>query len=332
MSYFEPQEVTLVKSSQNTVIREQFPAAGPEADEPALTISIVAPAFLDWTRYEMRRSRWTVERYHEALGWVVRDIGDLPVAGIHLGHLLELRRRMEERGCGEARMASILNSLRSLLKFCRGVLHVRALDPRQVRIPRIPRRQVIYLTKEEIARLREAIIRGEERWQDVALSKLRFRALVEVLLGTGARIAEILSLDRYKVDFERREARIIGKGNKERTIFFTDLALEWVRRYLSRRWDDEEPLFVSGDPPRRLIYAATKSSFQRITKRAGVNKKITAHILRHTMATTLLFNGCPIGHIRVLLGHERLDTTCQYYLGLDLRGAKEAHEKFLSYD
>lgn len=59
---------------------------------------------------------------------------------------------------------------------------------------------------------------------------------------------------------------------------------------------------------------------------------MSAHILRHTMATTLLFNGCPIGHIKELLGHERLDTTCRYYLAVDMRAAKEAHQKFLSYE
>jgi integrase/recombinase XerD len=59
-------------------------------------------------------------------------------------------------------------------------------------------------------------------------------------------------------------------------------------------------------------------------------KDVSAHILRHTVATTLLLNGWPIGHIKELLGHERLDTTCRYYLGLDKRAAKEAHQKFES--
>jgi integrase len=81
-----------------------------------------------------------------------------------------------------------------------------------------------------------------------------------------------------------------------------------------------------------LPYAAVKNAFQRLQKRAGLNEDVTAHILRHTMATTLLFNGWPIGHIKVALGHERVDTTCRYYLGLDLRAAKEAHQEFLKYE
>lgn len=325
------QGVSLVKSPENTFI--QGHADETEDVRRSLTISTVAPAFLDWTRYEMRRAPNTIQRYREALGWVVRDIGDVPVSRLHIGHVLELRRRMDGRGCGEARMASILNSLRSLLKFTRTVLGVPVLDPRQVRIPRVPRRDVVYLSKEEVQRFLETIVPPDGRWEDVMFSRLRFRALVEVLLGTGARISEILALDRSDISMEHREAKIVGKGSKQRTLFFTERSLDWLDRYLSKRDDDERPLFVGcGDAPQRLAYDAVKTSFQRFEKRSGIGKSITAHILRHTMATTLLFNGCPIGHIRALLGHERLDTTCRYYLGLDLRAAKAAHEEFLKYE
>lgn len=87
-----------------------------------------------------------------------------------------------------------------------------------------------------------------------------------------------------------------------------------------------------GNSPRRLSYDAVKSVFRRVAQRAHLRKKVTAHVLRHTVATTLLFDGCPIGHIKELLGHERLDTTCRYYFGVDVRAAKEAHRKFLRYE
>ena len=74
-----------------------------------------------------------------------------------------------------------------------------------------------------------------------------------------------------------------------------------------------------------------KDTFAVYRRKAGIAKPVSPHILRHTMATTLLFNGCPIGHIKELLGHERLDTTCRYYLGLDRRAARAAHAQFLHY-
>jgi integrase/recombinase XerD len=127
-----------------------------------------------------------------------------------------------------------------------------------------------------------------------------------------------LSLTRRDIHREGKEAKIIGKGNKERLLFFTDRALLWLERYLSQRRDDDEALFVTqGDPPRRLRQRdRIKDTFAVYRRRAGLTKPVSPHILRHTMATTLLFNGCPIGHIKELLGHERLDTTCRYYLGL----------------
>ena len=281
----------------------------------------------------MRRAPLTIERYREALGWVIRDVGDLPLSRLNVAHVLSVRRNMDQRRCGEARVAAVLNALRAFLRFCREVLRVATLDPREIRVPRIPRRDVLFLTRDEVERFLDAIIRPGERWEEVPLARLRFRALVEVLLGTGARVSEVLGLDRRDVDFQRMEAKIVGKGNKQRVLFFTDRALEWLGRYLSRRRDDEGPLFVTrGDRPRRLSYDAVKNAFKRVTQRAHPTKKVTAHVLRHTMATTLLLNGCPIGHIKELLGHERLDTTCRYYLGVDVRAVKGAHRKFLRYE
>jgi site-specific recombinase XerD len=65
-------------------------------------------------------------------------------------------------------------------------------------------------------------------------------------------------------------------------------------------------------------------------RRSGIEKHVTLHVLRHTFATTLLKNGCPIGHIQGMLGHDRLETTCRYYLGLlNEQDLKKAHERFL---
>jgi integrase/recombinase XerD len=71
--------------------------------------------------------------------------------------------------------------------------------------------------------------------------------------------------------------------------------------------------------------------FDRHRKLAKINKKLTPHILRHTVATNLVFNGCPIVHVKEILGHERLDTTCKYYLGVDKEKAKQAHKQFLNF-
>jgi integrase/recombinase XerC len=133
-------------------------------------------------------------------------------------------------GATGLRIAAILNALRTFLTVCREVLRLATLDPRQVRVPRIPKRRVVYLTKEEVDQFLTAIVQSEERWDEIPLVRLRLRVLVEVLLGTGARISEILSLDRRDLDVEGREAKIIGKGRKQRVLFFTERSIEWLVR------------------------------------------------------------------------------------------------------
>ena len=159
---------------------------------------------------------------------------------------------------------------------------------------------------------------------------LCFRVLVEVLLASGMRISETLVLTRSAVNFQTGEAEIIGKGNRQRTVFFTPRALGWLKEYLNRRSDRSERLFALPNGA-EIRYDVVRIWFRRVRRRAELKKVVTAHILRHTCATTLLFNGCPIGHIKEILGHDRLETTCRYYLGVDKTAAKEAQRKYLSF-
>src|SRR5262249_28914690 len=97
MSTFSSQSAALVQVPVKPIIQGGF--SRDAAYHNTLTIGMLTPLFLEWARYEMRRAPATVQRYGEALQWVIRDIGDQPVAGLHLGHLLTLRRRIEARGC-----------------------------------------------------------------------------------------------------------------------------------------------------------------------------------------------------------------------------------------
>ena len=91
-------------------------------------------------------------------------------------------------------------------------------------------------------------------------------------------------------------------------------------------------LFATTDGERRLKRPDVWRPFARQRALAKIQKRVTPHLLRHTAATQLLFNGCPVGHIKEILGHERLETTCRYCLGLDHRAAKAAHAKYLNYN
>lgn len=298
-------------------------------------ISELVSGFLKHGQFDLSWSAGTVAKYGECLRMIIRDLGDVPVNEIRLVHLTELKSKIIMRGAGESRVGSMVFALKSFLKYCKEIVELDVLDYNKITPPKRHRREVLFLTNEEIQRFVDSI-KIKNSWDRkskktcVRLDGLRFRTLVEVLLGTGMRISEALSLNRNSINFEKKEAKIIGKGNKERTVFFNDRSLEWVKFWLEERKDENEPMFIS-QKGSRWDKGEVNKLFQRYGQKAEINKKLTPHILRHTMATNLLFNGCPISHVKEILGHDRLETTCRYYLGIDKSKAKEAHGKFLNY-
>jgi integrase/recombinase XerD len=295
------------------------------------SIAEAARRFLDYARIELQFSPQTLERYEYCYRRLQRSVGNRPVTDLTAEGITALKSQMLAQGNGVCWQIVMLAATKRMLMFCADQLQLPVMDPEAVKIPKRPRREVVFLTADEVDRFVRAIPLTTSKNQPHRQG-LRFRALVEVLLGSAMRIGEVLSLDRTDVDFERKEARVIGKGNKERTVFFTDRALYWLRKYLDIRSDDQAPLFVSQNDASRLSRADIWRPFTKYRRLAGLNKPVRPHLLRHTAATQLLFNGCPVGHIKEILGHERLETTCRYYLGLDRRAAKEAHQRFLVYE
>jgi len=293
-------------------------------------ISEAARQFLNYARVELRFGAQTIEKYEYCLHRLARIVGNRCVTEVSAEDITAVKAQMLARGNSVCWQIVILAATKRLLLFCRQRLGLVVLDPDTVTIPKRPRREVVYLTADEVERFVLAIPLQTSRKQPHHPG-LRFRALVETLLGSAMRIGELLSLNRTDIDFERKEARVIGKGNKERTVFFTERALYWLRRYLETRSDDSPPLFISQSGS-RLSRTDIWRPFHRYRRLAGLNKPVRPHLLRHTAATQLLFNGCPVGHIKEILGHERLETTCRYYLGLDRRAAKQAHQKYLVYE
>ncbi len=293
-----------------------------------LLSSIVGSA-LDAAQAERSLTGETLPKYRASIACFVRTVGDLPMAAITASTFLDLKRRLTARGAGPSYINGIIHAMKRLLHYCKHELGLSVGDFAAVRVMRIPRRTVAYLTADELERF-VGVIKMQNRTGTVNPVGMCFRALIEVLAGTGMRICEALALDISTVNWKSHEARIIGKGGKPRMIFFSERAMRWLVRYLEFRQDRNGPLFTSSRSRRRLSRHEAQRLCRVWSRQSGLEKKVTLHVLRHTFATTLLKNGCPIGHIQGLLGHERLETTCRYYLGLlDEQDLKKAHERFL---
>jgi integrase/recombinase XerD len=297
-------------------------------DDPLTTssdspISAFIPAYLEHLRID-GKSPVTLERYQERLQRFITELGDCRPSEITPEKIALYRRRLMDQNIGPVTIGGFLSCLRGFLKYLRDVRGLSVMDGEKIKRPRVPNRAVDYLTKEEVDRLMAAI--PSHTW-----SGRRDRALIEVLFSTGMRISEALSLDRSAIDWERGEALITGKGKKQRKVYFREQTIDFLQRYLERRLDDFPAVFIrNGQTIERLQAHGSWKRLNRYARLAGLAKRVYPHMLRHTMATTLLANGCPIGHIRVLLGHAHLATTCRYYLGMMSDAeARDAHKKFL---
>ena len=302
------------------------------------TIESTTEHYLLWLQVERRFAASSIVKYRSILKCFIRDVGNIKIKDFRMEHIFKLKQILYQRNNSEVFIGVTLSCLKGFLKYLRDYQKIRLkINPDEITIPKRPRKEVVFLTKEEIKRFKRSI-------SAKTVCGLRFRTLVEVLLASGMRISEALNLNQNSIDYETMEAKVIGKGNKERAVFFTKESLNWVWRYLERREelkDNNEALFTTTfkwgkngkrEETRRLRNQDLTRYFKRQRIKAGINKKVTPHILRHCFASHLAFNNCPFTEIKTLCGHERLDTTIRYYVGLtDKQKAKEAHRMYLKY-
>jgi len=290
------------------------------------SISFLIPDFLDWLLLDLGLSAQTIDKYEECLGHTILYIGDMNIRKLKVSDVLKMKRKMNDKKLSSARRNSILFALRKLLRYCNIILEIDVLDPIKIVPLRIKQKHIVYLTNKEIAIFRKAINRSTRYGK-------RFRALFETLINSGMRISEVLSLDRDSIDFEKKEANIIGKGEVPRTVYFNEDAITRINIYLETRWDDNPALFVThGDKPTRLKRGSVEQEFKRYQKIVNIRKNVTPHMLRRSFCTNLWHHGLDIALIKELAGHQNIQTTAKYYLGTSKKKIKEAHKKYLNFN
>jgi len=166
---------------------------------------------------------------------------------------------------------------------------------------------------------------------------IRDRAILESLFSTGLRIAELvaLNLDQFSNIKDKKdiELGIIGKGSHPRTVYFSERALGWIKKYLETRKDKEKALFIHYRAPEKSEARLTPRSIERLVKKyalmGGVPIFTTPHTLRHSMATDLLTQGVDLRTIQEFLGHRNIVTT-QIYTHVTNKRLRDVHRQFHS--
>ena len=166
-----------------------------------------------------------------------------------------------------------------------------------------------------------------EEMRDACL-EIRDLAMVDFLASTGVRVGELVNLDRVDIDMQERSCVVLGKGGKEREVYFDARTKIHLQNYLNSRTDNNPALFVSLlRPYDRLKISGVEIRLRELGKKINI-KKIHPHKFRRTMATKAIDKGMPIEQVQVLLGHRKIDTTLQYAM-VNQNNVRNSHKRFI---
>lgn len=283
--------------------------------------------FLEYIEIERGRAVKTIENYDHYLSRFfehssIKDTGDITEEKIREFRLWLNRQEGVDGSMKRRTQNYYLIALRAFLKFLRK-RDLPGISPERIELAKLPERSLDLMTTAELERLLKSADGTDEK-------SLRDKAILELFFSTGLRVSELCSLDN-DLDLTRDEFSVRGKGEKVRVVFLSPAAKDAVRAYLKARKDMGEALFVNHAKGRARGERLTPRSIERMIKtyaaKAGITKKVTPHVLRHSFATDLLSNGADIRSVQQLLGHASINTT-QIYTHVTDSHLREIHKKF----
>lgn len=290
--------------------------------------------FLEYLEIEQNRSQKTISNYDHYLTRLIDYAGDIDVSDITPELIRKWRlwlNRLGTNSSDELQKSTQnyhLIALRSFLKYC-AKRDIPALSADKIELARTKRKQVTFLSNEEMVRLLD-----EPKISETA--GLRDRAILELLYSSGLRVSELVGLNRDHINLKRLEFMVRGKGQKDRPVFISPEAASWVEKYLEARTDNSPALFARIGGQKTIDRSGnhlrlTARSVQRMVARyallAGITKHVSPHTLRHSFATDLLMNGADLRSVQAMLGHSNIATT-QIYTHVTDPHLKAVHEKF----
>ncbi len=311
-----------------------------------MTLHNLITDFLEYIEIEKGRSNRTIRNYHFYLdrfaNWAAAEKNITKPNQIDSNTIrayrLWLNRMHNERDRNGELKKSTQNyhliALRTFLKYL-ARQDIKSLAAEKIELAKQDQRQVDFLTESEIEKLLDAPNHIKKK----GLVYLRDMAILETLFSTGLRVSELTNLNIEDINLKTREFGLRGKGGKVRVVFLSPSACKHIAAYLKARLDTDPALFIGHDKAAKGRDTKgeqgrlnlTPRSVQRIIKKyakiAGIMKKITPHVMRHSLATDHLMKGADIRTVQSMLGHSSITTT-QIYTHVTDQKLKNVHDSF----
>ena len=277
--------------------------------------------YIDYIKFERKLSHNTIESYQNDLTDLYLFFNEdiIKVSDEQMVKYIHSLSNLNARS-----LAHHITVINSFYEFLISEEIIKANPCEGIKSPKLPSKLPNYLTEEEVDKLMNVNLDSPFSYRN--------KAMLELLYATGLRVSELISLKFNDIDLNNDFVRVIGKGSKERIVPMSDLAVKWLGIYLNQyrpiilKNKDSEYLFISN-----ALKPISRQGFFKIIKqevrRAGINKDVSPHVLRHSFATHLLNHGADLRVIQELLGHSDISTT-QIYTHLVNEKIKKDYEEY----
>lgn len=242
----------------------------------------------------------TLEGYGRMLGrfsrYMRKNVEDISA--------MDIRMYLANRSKEDIKTTTLANDtdiLRGFFNFLEDEEYISKSPMKKIKSPKIEKRLREALTKEEFETLR------------TGAKTLRQKALLELLYSTGCRLEEVEQMKKCHIDWQRLQAKVIGKGNKERIVYINATCQVHLRKYLISRLDNDPAVFVTERQPIKFMgRRAIQREINKIAEQSGLEINVYPHLIRHTTATHLLNSGMSLNILQQILGHDDPSTTLVY--------------------
>ncbi len=285
-----------------------------------------------YLKFEKNLTPNTIRSYQKDLLHLLKFYKEKKISDtsqLNLGIFREYLKALDGKNYSNRTIIRKYSSFINYFRFLENNSLVDSQLSQSISVPKKRHRFYSYLSVSEMEKLFETMKPEDD-------SGIRDRAIIELIYSTGARISEIEDLKVYNIDILKNEALVTGKGRKQRIVYLNYEALSWLDKYLKIRanfsfskdkgYVKDEHLFLNRFGT-RLSSRSIRAIVKKNIKRAGINKNVSVHSLRHSFATHLLQEGAGIREIQELLGHENVSTT-QIYSHLNIKKLKKDYKKF----
>ena len=263
------------------------------------------------------RSQKTIDRYHYEITRMKKAV-HVPTRRITVHHLRNYLAKEQERGISDKTLEGVRQIFSSYFNWLQRECLIERNPTANLGKITVAKKKKKTYTAVEIEKLNEKVVTFEYGVRD--------RALINFMQSTGCRVSEVSSLNRDEVDLKNLECVVHGKGNKDRTVYFSEVTGMLLAQYLETRTDNDPCLFLS-DRKKRLKPGGIRAMLKKVAAVAGVDH-CHPHKFRRTLATELSRHGMPIQEVAAVLGHEKLDTTMKYVV-LNDENIKHSYRRYV---